>query len=122
MFSKLKMSCPLQMSGRARSVAKQVGQTSENRARRQHRVPPVPQVIRHRQYDDRLEYFEDRDIVPERGIALEELVDTPIPQVVERRGWETFVRSPPMYCRKLVEEFYASLVPEDFQRYSTVLV
>ena len=122
MFSKLKMSCHLQMSGRTRRVAKQVGQTSENRPRRQTQVPPMPQVTRHRQYNDRLDYFQDRDVVAERGIALEELVNTQIPQMVERNRWETFVSSPPMFCRKVVEEFYASLVPEDFQRNSTVLV
>ncbi|KAI9195007.1 hypothetical protein LWI28_010779 [Acer negundo] len=37
-------------------------------------------------FEDCLEYFKERDIVVERCIALDELADTPIPQVVETRG------------------------------------
>ena len=110
------------MSGRPKRGTKKSGQTSEARPRRQNQDPPLPQVARHHQYEDRLDYFQDRDMVAERGIALEELVNTPIPQMVERNRWQTFISSPPMFCRKVVEEFYSSLIPEDYQRHSTVLV
>ncbi|KAK0588938.1 hypothetical protein LWI29_007467 [Acer saccharum] len=62
------------------------------------------------------------DIVVEIGIAVQELEDTPIPQVVERRGWETFTSSYPMYYRKVVEEFYSRMVPEYFQQHGSVMV
>ncbi|KAK0572497.1 hypothetical protein LWI29_032356 [Acer saccharum] len=69
-----------------------------------------------------MEYFKRRGIMVERGIAVQELEDTPIPQVVEMRGWETFTSSPLMYCRKVVEEFYSRMVPEYFQQHGSVLV
>ncbi|KAK1551823.1 hypothetical protein Q3G72_005359 [Acer saccharum] len=46
---------------------------------------------------------------------MQELDTNLIPQVVEMRGWETFVSNPPRYCRRVVEEFYASMteLPDD---------
>ncbi|KAK0571570.1 hypothetical protein LWI29_018272 [Acer saccharum] len=69
-----------------------------------------------------MKYFERCDMVVERGIAVHELEDTPIPQVIEKRGWETFTSSPPMYCRRMVEEFYSGMVLEYFQQHGSVTV
>ncbi|KAK0571007.1 hypothetical protein LWI29_009689 [Acer saccharum] len=107
------------MSGRTRQSAKQVGQGSERRTRRAPRVSPC---VRHPDFKDLMEYFQRHDIVVERGIVVQELEDTPIPQVVERRGWETFTSPLPIYCRKVVEEFYSGMVPEYFQQHGSVVV
>ncbi|KAI9170069.1 hypothetical protein LWI28_022132 [Acer negundo] len=108
------------MIRRTRQSAKQGSQVPERRTRRGPQVPPS--CVRHTDFEDCLEYFKEWDIVVERGITLDELVNTPIPQVVETRGWETFVSTPPIYCRSVVKEFYTGMVSEDFQRTSTVLV
>ncbi|KAI9186616.1 hypothetical protein LWI28_019090 [Acer negundo] len=73
-----------QMSGRTRQSTKHGSQVSKRRTRRGPQVPSP--CVRHTEFEDRLEYFRERDIVVERGIALEKLEDTPIPQVVETRG------------------------------------
>ncbi|KAI9154150.1 hypothetical protein LWI28_021651 [Acer negundo] len=65
------------MSGRTRQSTKQGSQVSERLPRRGPQVPP--QCVWHIEFVDRLEYFREHDIVVERGIALEELADTPIP-------------------------------------------
>ncbi|KAK0586009.1 hypothetical protein LWI29_037800 [Acer saccharum] len=62
--------------GRTRQSAKQVGQGSKKRTRR---APRVPSCVRHADFNDRMKYFERRDMVVERGIAMQELKDTPVP-------------------------------------------
>ena len=78
--------------------------------------------VRHEDFSSRFDYFSARDIVAERRIAVHELGDTPIPHVVERRGWQTYVGTPPMYCKRVVEEFYTGLVPEYFHQHGVVIV
>ena len=90
------------MSSRTKGGKQQKKQGSERRSRR---TRGVPACVRHKDFSNRLDYFGARDIVAERGIAVHELEDTPIPNVVERRGWHTYVGTPPMYCRRVVEEF-----------------
>jgi len=107
------------MSNIVRGGKQQSELGSEKRSRRTLGVPVCP---RHEEFPTRLEYFGTRDIVAERGIAVHELGDTPIPDIVERRGWHTFVGTPPMYCRRVVEEFYASMVPEYFHQHGVVMV
>ncbi|KAK1584446.1 hypothetical protein Q3G72_033064 [Acer saccharum] len=51
-----------------------------------------------------------RQIIPEKGIKVLELSSTPIPEKVERRGWQTYVQHPPRYSRRIVEEFYAGMI------------
>ena len=96
------------MSNRVRGGKQQPEHGSERRSRR---TRGVPVCARHEDFSNYLDYFAARDIVAERGIAVHELGDTPIPDIVEKRGWHTFVGTPPMYCRRVVEEFYAGLVP-----------
>ncbi|KAK1557519.1 hypothetical protein Q3G72_026168 [Acer saccharum] len=95
-----------QMSGRTKRAVKQVGQSSRKGQKRASKLPPC---VKHNEFNARMEYFEWRDIVVERGLALEKLPDTHITRVVERRGWETFTSSPSMYYRRVVEEFYVAL-------------
>ncbi|KAK0570830.1 hypothetical protein LWI29_007126 [Acer saccharum] len=55
-----------------------------------------------------------RQIIPEKGIKVSELSSTPIPETVERRGWQTYVQHPPRYYRQIVEEFYAGMIPRNY--------
>ncbi|KAK1550520.1 hypothetical protein Q3G72_020387 [Acer saccharum] len=52
-------------------------QGSERRTRKAPRVPPC---VRHADFNDHMKYFERCDMVVERGIAVHELEDTPVPQ------------------------------------------
>ena len=57
-------------------------QGSERKSRR---ARGVPVCIRHEDFSNRFDYFSERDIVDEWGIAVQELGDTSIPQVVQKR-------------------------------------
>lgn len=69
----------VQILRKTRKSAKQVSQSSERGPGRAPRVPPVPQIVRNEEFEDRMEYFKWRDIVVERGIAVQELDNTHIP-------------------------------------------
>ena len=69
-----------------------------------------------------METFSEKKIWPERGINLEELVDTPIPTTVNDIGWGGLVAAPPNYSERLVREFYAGMNLGEFMRGGPVLV
>ena len=75
---------------------------------------PVPPCVQNPDFSSQLAKWAKRKLIPEKGINISELGQTPIPQTVERRGWQTYVQHPPKYCRRIVEEFYAGMVPRSY--------
>ncbi|KAK0579460.1 hypothetical protein LWI29_026643 [Acer saccharum] len=73
-------------------------------------------------FEERLRAFETKLCHPERGIDVSELEHTPVPGVVQARGWEDFVLNPPPYCERIVREFYAAMVVQDYYNGCAVIV
>ena len=74
----------------------------------------IPPCVQNPDFPSLFAKWEKRKIIPEKGITVTELGDTPIPGMIERRGWQTYVQHPPRYCRRIVEEFYAGMVPRNY--------
>ncbi|KAL5812425.1 hypothetical protein ACOSQ3_027375 [Xanthoceras sorbifolium] len=66
--------------------------------------------------------FHKRVLYLERGIDVASMEGTVIPAMIADRQWERYVQHPNDASKKLVKEFYASMIPEDFFAYGTVLV
>ncbi|KAK0599564.1 hypothetical protein LWI29_006417 [Acer saccharum] len=73
-------------------------------------------------FEERLRVFETKECHTERGIDVSELEHTPVPRVVQARGWEDFVLNPPPYCERIVREFYAGIVVKDYYNGCAVIV
>ncbi|KAK0573667.1 hypothetical protein LWI29_011741 [Acer saccharum] len=73
-------------------------------------------------FEERLRAFGTKLCHPERGIDVSELEHTPVPAVVQARGWEDFVLNPPPYCERIVREFYAAMVVQDYYNGCAVIV
>ena len=73
-------------------------------------------------FEERLRAFGTKLCHPERGIDVSELEHTPVPAVVQARGWEDFVLNPPPYCERIVREFYAGIVVKDYYNGCAVIV
>ncbi|KAK3204676.1 hypothetical protein Dsin_018722 [Dipteronia sinensis] len=71
---------------------------------------------------DHLEVLTGRPMIIEKGMALQELGTTPIPSMMNRKGWATYTSTPPKYCRRIVEEFYAGMNPRDYKKRTPVMV
>ncbi|KAK2651550.1 hypothetical protein Ddye_011406 [Dipteronia dyeriana] len=67
--------------------------------------PKTPRLMLNPDYEIRLEIMNTKkEFIVERGIKLEELSGTPIPDVVRRRKWETYVSRPPPYNGVIVPD------------------
>ncbi|KAI9161975.1 hypothetical protein LWI28_022519 [Acer negundo] len=75
-----------------------------------------------RDFDEQLEKYGEKKILPERGIKLNELIHTPIPAIVRDIGWGGLATTPLMYSERIVREFYAGMNPGKFMRGGLVLV
>ncbi|KAK0578177.1 hypothetical protein LWI29_006329 [Acer saccharum] len=73
-------------------------------------------------FEERLRVFETKECHTERGIDVSELEHTPVPGVVQARGWEDFVLNPPPYRERIVREFYAGIVVQDYYNGCAVIV
>ncbi|KAK0577974.1 hypothetical protein LWI29_003145 [Acer saccharum] len=73
-------------------------------------------------FEEWLRVFETKECHTERGIDVSELEHTPVPGVVQARGWEDFVLNPPPYCERIVREFYAGIVVQDYYNGCAVIV
>ena len=58
----------------------------------------------------------------EKGIAVEELGETPIPATVEARGWAGYVRLPCNANISVVREFYANMLDSQYSSHVVVVV
>ena len=67
-----------------------------------------------------METFSEKKIWPERGVNLEELVNTPIPTTVNDMGWGGLVATPPDYSERLMREFYVGMNPGEFMMWPFV--
>ncbi|KAK2640756.1 hypothetical protein Ddye_022519 [Dipteronia dyeriana] len=83
--------------------------------------PKTPRVILNRDYEIRLDMMNAKnEFIAERGINLEELGGTPIPNVLRRIKWETYVSQPPPYKPEIVREFFVAMIPDYFQARGSV--
>lgn len=67
-----------------------------------------------RQGDTRAKFVRKICIIKEEPIALDEIVDTPIPTRVEEMGWERLVTTPRRINLCVVYEFYCKIDSETF--------
>ncbi|KAK0605028.1 hypothetical protein LWI29_021971 [Acer saccharum] len=72
----------------------------------------LPKQAQHKDFKSRFSNFLRRPWIIERGIDVESLVQTPVPQMVVDHGWGGYVARPPRPNRGIVAEYYASAVPE----------
>ena len=70
------------------------GHIPSDPSRRRDKRPVDPQYINHPEYKKR--FAQERNFILERGIVVEELGETNVPEVVEARRWARFVRRPNM--------------------------
>ncbi|KAL5848990.1 hypothetical protein ACOSQ4_007003 [Xanthoceras sorbifolium] len=77
-------------------------------------------LIMYPQFAKRLNKGEKRPLQLERGIDIDALDGTRIPEVVRPRQWLRFVQYPNDTNDKLVREFYASMVPDNFYAWEIV--
>ena len=94
------------------AAKRSVGSGSQNR----------PECVRNREYSARMARLNAAQIIFERGIYLDELKHTEVPEIVVQRGWGDFVKSPGLSNTTLVKEFYASMDPEKLRQDGPVLV
>ncbi|KAK0592016.1 hypothetical protein LWI29_011925 [Acer saccharum] len=71
----------------------------------------LPKQAQHKDFKSRFSNFLRRPWIIERGIDVESLAQTPVPQMVTDRGWGGYVARPPRPNRGIVTEYYASAVP-----------
>ncbi|KAK0604177.1 hypothetical protein LWI29_012859 [Acer saccharum] len=71
----------------------------------------LPKQAQHKDFKSRFSNFLRRPWIIERGIDVESLVQTPVPQMVTDRGWGGYVARPPRPNRGIVTEYYASAAP-----------
>ena len=76
----------------------------------------------HPDFAERLRVFGEKECHPERGIEVDELGGTQIPTVIQARGWEDFVLNPPPYNERIVREFYAAMIVQDYYKGGAVMV
>ena len=111
-------SVTVEQMGKARAkkttpaAKRSVGSGSQNRA----------ECVRNREYSGRMARLNAAQIIFERGIYLDELKHTKVPEIVVQRGWGDFVKSPGLSNTTLVKEFYASMDPEKLRKDGPVLV
>ncbi|KAL5768530.1 hypothetical protein ACOSP7_015075 [Xanthoceras sorbifolium] len=74
------------------------------------------------EYCNRLKNFTKRLLWLEKGINVDAMEGTGIPKVVKGRQWERYMQHPNDASEKLVREFYASMISNDFFVWGTVLV
>ncbi|KAL5762929.1 hypothetical protein ACOSP7_019193 [Xanthoceras sorbifolium] len=79
-------------------------------------------VALNRKFHKRLAKYSNLEILQERGIQLEELMDTVMPIVVRERSWGFFVQQLIPGSLKVDSEFYATMVPEVFENGGRVYV
>ncbi|KAK1582713.1 hypothetical protein Q3G72_017587 [Acer saccharum] len=76
--------------------------------------PPIPPCVENLNFPDQFTKWGKRKIIPEKGINVPELSQTPIPQMIASRSWETYVQHSPRYCPHIVREFYAGIIPRNY--------
>ena len=84
--------------------------------------PATPRLAQHKEFRDRVNRFQARPWIIERGIDLESMAQTPIPAAVAARQWERYVARPTRPNRSLVIEFYASAMAGRLQDGGVVVV
>ena len=78
--------------------------------------------VRNRDYSRRMAKINAAQFIFERGIYLDELKHTSVPEIVVQRGWGDFVKAPGMSNATVVKEFYASMDPDKVKKGGAVLV
>ncbi|KAK0608011.1 hypothetical protein LWI29_024093 [Acer saccharum] len=78
--------------------------------------------VRNRDYSRRMAKINAAQFIFERGIYLDELKHTSVPEIVVQRGWGDFVKAPGMSNATVVKEFYASMDPDKVKKRGAVLV
>ena len=73
-------------------------------------------------YGERLESTTRRPILIKRDVSFEELGETVIFDEIRQRKWEAYVSFPKRANRPIVQEFYASIDPDEFERGAPVMV
>ncbi|KAK3221890.1 hypothetical protein Dsin_008915 [Dipteronia sinensis] len=63
-----------------------------------------------------------RPWIIEKGIDVSSITDTHVPGMVTTCQWAGYVERPPRQNRRVVAEFYTSMIPERFLNGSAVLV
>ena len=73
-------------------------------------------------YETRLDNFQRRLILAERGIKLDQIPDHRMVEIAMEIGWLNYVNQPEPYDAELVREFYAAMIPGVFDEFVTVRV
>ena len=81
-----------------------------------------PELTAEEIFRSRSESTSRRKLWLERDVSHEELGETPIFDEIRRRRWEMFVSFPKRANRKVVQEFYAAMDPDAFERGALVTV
>ncbi|KAL5760692.1 hypothetical protein ACOSQ2_019530 [Xanthoceras sorbifolium] len=66
--------------------------------------------------------YGNQDMIQERGIVLDELWNTFVPMIVNRRRWGRFVQQPIRASKSIILEFYATMIPDVFKKGGLVSV
>ncbi|KAI9170057.1 hypothetical protein LWI28_021931 [Acer negundo] len=69
-----------------------------------------------------MEKLNGQKVIFERGIYLEDFKNTPIPEIIEKRNWQNFIKVSATANMSLVMEFYASICPEEVKKGKPVLI
>ena len=81
-----------------------------------------PERIAEEIYEEQLQSTTRRPILIERDVSFEELGETVIFDEIRRRKWEAYVSFPKRANRRIVQEFYAAMDPDEFERGAPVMV
>ena len=73
-------------------------------------------------YGERLQSTTKRPILIEKDVSFEELGETAIFDEIRRRRWEAYVSFPKRANRRIVQEFYAAIDPDEFERGAPVII
>ncbi|KAK0579503.1 hypothetical protein LWI29_027225 [Acer saccharum] len=74
------------------------------------------ECVRNRDYSRRMAKLNAAQFIFERGIYLDELKHTSVPEIVLQRRWGDFVKAPRMSNATVVKELYASMDSEKVKK------
>ena len=73
-------------------------------------------------FKERLEGTTRRPFIIERDVNFDELGQTAIFYKIRRRRWEAYVSFPKRANRRIVQEFYAAIDPDEFENGALVVI
>ncbi|KAK3222564.1 hypothetical protein Dsin_009589 [Dipteronia sinensis] len=82
----------------------------------------TPCLSQNKDFRSRSSKYQDRPWIIEKGLDVSSLVDTHVPGMVATRHWARYVERPLRPNKRVVAEFYASMIPERFLTGGAVLV